>query len=165
MTVSPVHEFTFEFDRELLWVALRRDHEWRGWVAAALFVAAMLVYGWFMEALAVEFLAVVVVGAVVIWWVFRRCMHRLVGQIYELWTVGDAEPVMTIRLDDQGFEAVLAQGSSRYRWADLRRLWRYDDIWLIEIIRMNSVLFPPSAASNEALEFITDRCRSAGVRV
>jgi hypothetical protein len=161
---DPVHEFSFTFDREFLRAGMRRDHVWRGWLMAGLYLVFVLTYGFTTRSFDAIFVGVGAVGLIVIVWAYSRRFRILVDRTHELWSKGSSEAVMSFRLDDEGFEVALSRGSSFYRWADLRRLWRYPDVWLLEIVKMQSVLFPPSAASDAARDFIVERCRSAGLR-
>lgn len=55
--------------------------------------------------------------------------------------------------------------SDRYTWKGMRRLWRYPDVWLIEIVRMRSILYPVQAAPSEMSDLVVEACRRAGIRV
>lgn len=163
--MKPAHEFSFEFDRAFIRAGLRRDYTWRAWAALlgypALGIAASLVFPQFRWLL----IGIFGVGGPLVAWLLMRRFERQVDVTLEHWQ--KLSPSSTIRfvLDDEGFAVEMPHGSSRYGWSGLRRLWRYPDTWLIEIVRKHSVLFPPDAASPEAREFLLERCRTAGVRV
>ena len=73
-------------------------------------------------------------------------------------------PRFTYRLHPDAIEVKMPNGTARHEWKGLRRLWRYHDIWLIEIVKMQSVLFP-STAPQEARDYVVERCTEAGVRM
>ena len=81
-----------------------------------------------------------------------------------LWAIQSPDRSILMRLDDDGFDVVTGSSDARYEWKALRRLWRYPDVWAIEIVRRFSVLFPPDAASDEVRAYIVERCEAAGVR-
>ena len=82
----------------------------------------------------------------------------------ELMTKTSPDRRMCFEVDDDGVTVRLGESRSRYAWGDLRRLWRYHDVWLLEIARMSSLLFPVRRASQAMQEFIVARCEAAGVR-
>ena len=73
--------------------------------------------------------------------------------------------IQTTELDDEGFSVVHESSRSHFTWQGLRRLWRYDDVWLVEILKMQSVFFPPDQVREEVRDYILERCRAAGIRV
>ncbi len=161
---DPSHEFSYTFDRAFIRKGLRRDWVWRGWLIVGLYVAAGVLITLVSErrvAAGVGF----AVGLPFVWWVCARAFRQLIDRTFQMWSLQAPDHTMRFRLDDDGFEVDLSKGHVRYSWSDLRRLWRYPDVWALEIIKMQSVLFPPDAASDEAKAFIVERCRAAGVRV
>lgn len=162
---APAHEFRFAFDREFLRAGLRRDYVWRAWFVAtvyiALGIAGALYFPQFRFALVGGF---GMAGGLVAVLVMRK-FNGLVDATFEHWAKLAPTKSVRVLLDDDGFAVEMENGSSRYAWRDLRRLWRYPDVWAIEIVKMQSVLFPPSAAPDAARDFIIERCRAAGIRV
>lgn len=159
------HEFQYTFGVPFLRTALRRDHLWRGYVAGALLlllpVAARLLLGQWTPSMIV---VAVVAGGFVSWRGHRR-LEGLAETTAELWTTQSPSGVVRFVLDDDGFEVRMDRSHARYAWSDLRRLWRYDDVWMIEVVKMQSVFFPPDCAQPEAMDFLAERCRAAGVKV
>ena len=107
----------------------------------------------------------VLLGAVMIVWRFYALLEKVARRVFDLWTKQSPGGVIRYELDDEGFSVVLENGNSRFSWEGLRRLWRYHDVWLVEILKMQSVFFPPDQAPEEVREFIVERCQAAGVRV
>ena len=84
-------------------------------------------------------------------------------KVFEIWLKQSPNRRLTYRLDDDAIVVETESGNARYEWKGLRRLWRYGDVWLIEIVRNMSVFFPTSAP--EAVrEFVVSRCREAGIK-
>ena len=107
----------------------------------------------------------VVAGTVAIACTLAWKLHTASRRIFEFWS--KQSPGRSIRyvLDDEGFDVQLEHSSARYTWKGLRRLWRYSDVWIVEIVKNLSVFFPPDAVPAEVREYVVERCRDAGVRV
>jgi hypothetical protein len=101
--------------------------------------------------------AFILVVMVIVLWLLER-------KVWTFWTLQSPNRRLTYRLDDDAILVETESGNARYEWKKLRRLWRYRDVWLIEVVKNMSVFFPPSAPE-EIKEFVVDRCREAGVRV
>ena len=159
------HEFQFRFDVPFLRAALRRDVLWRGYVMGGIVVALVpgmrLWLGYWHPWLSGFLLAAAAVSV----WRFHAMLGRAAGRVFELWSKQSPGGVIRYELDDEGFSVVLENSRSRFSWNGLRRLWRYDDVWILEIVKMQSVFFPPGPVPGEVRDYIVERCRSAGVRV
>lgn len=158
------HAFQFEFDVPLIKAGIRRDLMWKGYLMASVMlvaaIAARVSYGYWDPVLT----GVLILGAIVIVWRFHGMLNRFASQIFELWSTQSPSGVMRFELNDDGFSVVLDKSRSDFEWAGLRRLWRYDDVWLIEIVKGQSVFFPPDRTSDEVRDYLVERCRSANVR-
>jgi hypothetical protein len=159
------HEFSFPFDKAFIHAALKRDFYDKiyqlGGVAAAVFMLA-----WFLIRPPLDFyVPVALLGLGVIVARVLSLLKRSVAQVHELWTKQAPDGVIRYVLDEQGFEIRLQESHARYEWQGLRRLWRYDDVWIVEIVKNMSVFFPSDAAPAEVREFVVERCEQAGVRV
>ena len=159
------HEFEFSFDVAFIKAAMRRDILWKGYVIAGLMLALPLFTRLISGAWDLWVLGVALVGAVVIIWRFCSLLNKLGKRVFELWTLQSPSGKIQYQLDDEGFVVIAGESRSRFEWQGLRRLWRYDDAWLVEIVKMQSVFFPPDQAPVAAREFMVERCRHAGVRV
>lgn len=137
---------------------------WRGWAGAGLFIAlaawARLSWGYWTPFSIVALIGVPVVFCAVLWKLWRAAAKTL-----ELWQVQAPNRVMRIELDDDGFQVLLGKSENRFEWQKIRRLWRYDDVWMLEIVRMRSVFFPPEHVDQDTLDFIVERCQHFGVVV
>ena len=158
------HQFEFSFDTTFLRRALRRDLLWKGYVLAGAFVllavGLRVAYGrWEPWVTAVS-----LGGALIVILRFHALLRQAAKRVDDLWLLQSPSRRVCLELDDEGFDVVMESARSRYRWEDMRRLWRYPDVWMIEIVRMQSVLFPSDSAPDEAREFIVERCRAHGVR-
>lgn len=158
------HEFQYTFDEPFLRTALKRDIAWRG--AYAMIAFALLLAGVWLwtRQLSPLTLAIVGAGVVLLWGLLYRAWCLGAVRLVELWSKQSPDRVMAFRLDDEGFDVDVGSAHARYTWAGLRRLWRYSDVWIIEIVKNLSVFFPPEAASEEARAFIVERCEANGVR-
>lgn len=163
-SVPPVHSFEFNFDIPFIKAALRRDILWRGYVAAGGVVVVMVglrLWSGVWSKWTTAILAGIALGAVI---AIHRVLNRIASRIHELWIQLSPSGVLRYELDPVGFTVIQGSSRSRFEWAKLRRLWRYDDVWLIEIVKMQSSFFPPREVDPEALEYIVDRFRAAGIR-
>ena len=159
------YEFQYTFDEPFLRTALKRDIAWRGVYAMIAFAAILLGMWLWTRELTPLVLGIVGVGVVFVWALLFRAWRLGAARVVELWTKQSPERVMAFRLDDDGFDVDVGSAHTRYTWAGLRRLWRYSDVWIIEIVKNLSVFFPPEAAPEEARAFIVERCKANGVRV
>lgn len=159
------HSFTFTLDRRLAHDALKRDHRWRPAAGLALLVVAAIVYRMLVGRLDAIVFGMLVLGALLVVVVSLVTYRALLERTHQLWRRQAPDGSATLRADDAGFVVESGRATVRYAWGDLRRLWRFPDAWLLEIVKQQSVVFPPTAASAEALTFIEERCRQAGVRV
>ena len=101
-----------------------------------------------------------ITSAILPWFV----QWRVVRRTYALWTRLSPERTICYRIGPTAIEVEMPSGTGRHEWAGMRRLWRYKDIWLLEIVKNVSVLFP-SSAPQAARDYVVERCREAGVRV
>ena len=123
----------------------------------------MLVVAWAFGAK--TWLVGIPLGVALLPLVFFLRLRISVYRTYELWR--KQSPTHTIRYlaDADGLTVELGHAQSRHAWTSFRRLWRYPDIWMLEVVRMQSVLFPPREASEAMNAFIVDCCRGKGVRI
>ena len=160
-----MHQFEFGFDAAFMRAALRRDFYWRiGYANLALGAVLLGTRLWVGQFTPVTIGIVLAGSAFVTWWLLRllgTCARR----IDELWAQQSPDRRIRYELDDDGFDVVMENAKARYEWKGMRRLWRYPDVWILEIVKNMSVFFPPAAVPQEVRDFIVERCRSAGVRV
>ena len=159
------YEFQFEFDASFIYTALKRDVFWKAALFSGLLLgilfASRLGIGSF-EPLVVG----VSIGAIALICVrLHMALRSGSRRVYELWSKQSPEHIIIWRLDDEGFKIDMVGSASGFEWKGLRRLWRYKDVWILEIVKNMSVFFPPDAAPKEVREYVVDRCIEAGVRV
>lgn len=158
------HALVYTFDLDFLRVAMRRDYYWKGLYLivafAVLYVAARLLPGAGSNLLAYAIGATLPLFLVALLWMLRMSAKRT----YELWKLQAPDEKLELSFDDDGFDVRFQAGSTRYEWSGIRRLWRYHDVWLIEVVKNVSVFFPPEAATPETLDFVVARCEEAGVK-
>lgn len=159
------HAFEITFDVPFIKRALRRDLLWKGYLGAGLILAMAVGLRLWHGAWLPLMTGALVAAAGIIVWRIHHLLTTVARRIDALWRRQTAEGRIRYELDDEGFTLHLGESQSRHAWQGLRRLWRYDDVWLIEIVEMQSVFFPPDQVPAEAREFIVERCREAGVRV
>lgn len=163
-----MHECAFVFDRDFIRRGLRRDHVWWSLYRVLFYCALMaligLYYG-FAVFTAPAMLAILLMGLVAILGVSALVYRKAVDGTLEMLKRQSPDHSMRFVADDEHIAVHFEQGEQRYRWEDLRRIWRYPDVWLIEIVKNRSLLFPPLAASTEMKDFITERSRAAGLKV
>ena len=162
---EPPFEFSYEFDVAFIVAALRRDFIWRGAVGVGLMVLVFFATRLFTGVWLPSVAAICGIGVVLVMLLAYRAVRVGARRVFELWARQGPDHRMAFRLDEEGFDVLLAHSSSRYTWQGLRRLWRYDDVWIIEVVKNVSVFFPPGAATQATRDFIVERCRSGGARV
>ena len=162
--MSQAYAFSFTFDHVFIRDALRRDWVWRYWLLAVAVAAIGGFIAWRSDDPAV-YASAFGVATIFTWALGKYGFSCLVDRTFRMWSLQAPSHTVTLRLDDEGFAVEMENGSARYAWGSLRRLWRYPDVWAFEIIKMQSVIFPPDAAPVEVQEFIVERCRAAEVRV
>lgn len=166
MSDDHVFEYTHVFDKRFLHDALKRDIYWR--IFALLFGLILVFVGmfWLMgsapwEQPTLNYLIGALMAAVAMPWFIMR---RVVNRTYEFWSKQSPERKIVYRAGPDAIDVQMPNGHGRHEWKGLRRLWRYKDIWLLEVVKMTSVLFPADAPQ-EMRDYITERCREAGVTV
>ena len=159
------HEFAFTFDIPFIKAALRRDILWRGYVIGGvlLILAGVLRFanGYWEPLMS----GACGVGALAAVWCIHKLWATMAQRVFEMWTKQSPSGVIRYELDDDVFAVVTETSRAEFKWNALRRLWCYDDVWLLEIVKMQSVFFPPDQAPREARDYIAERCRASGVRV
>jgi len=164
--LTPVqHELRFTFDEAFLRAALKRDLAWRGVYATLLLIGVLVVLWLWQGSVSWMTAAILGAGAVALWLLLFRVWRTSARRIFDLWSTQCPDRTMAFRFDDEGFDVEVGSASNRYVWQGMRRLWRYTDVWLLEIVKNMSVFFPPEAASDEVKAYVVERCRDAGVRV
>jgi hypothetical protein len=166
MTDPETLEHVHQFDRRFFHDALKRDILWRLAVAMVLIFMALAVVGWASgmrpgDPAAISGAVAFTVAAPLMSWLALR---RLVSRTYAMWERLSPDHIIRYRIGPETIEVEMPNGTSRYLWKDMRRLWCYRDIWLLEIVKNIDVLFPADAPS-PIRDYILARCRSAGVRV
>ena len=159
------HEFRFRFDLPFVRAALRRDFVTKGAVRVGVLAVILIGGRVWIGSFEPPVVWIVALGMLVVTFQTRRLFHRSAARVYEFWCQQAPDHTILYRLDEEGFEVALDKARSRHSWVGLRRLWRYDDVWILEVVKDLSLFFPPAAASDEAREFLVERCRAAGVRV
>ena len=159
------HAFEFGFDIPFIKAALRRDLLWKGYLLAGglllLAVVLRLTSGSWDPVLT----RALALGAVVVSWSFHSLLGKFAGRVFDLWARQSPNGIIRYELGDETFAVVAGASRSEFQWKGLRRLWRYDDAWMLEIVKMQSVFFPPDEVPREVLDFIVERCAASGVRV
>lgn len=163
--MEATYEFSYTFDLAFIRRALRRDHSWKYLLGPGLLLPLLLVSRGILGTFDPVVVGVVIGGIVVLTWFVYFKFARGTKTFFDFWSKLSPNHTVRFRLDDEGFDLLLESSEARYEWAGLRRLWRYDDVWLIEIVKNVSAFFPPDEAPAEAREFIVERCRAAGVRI
>ncbi len=163
--MAHVHQFDFSFDVAFLKNAMRRDFLWRGYVIGGLLLVLGIVMRFVNGHWELYMTGVCLGGAPMIVMVFHRLLTRIAMRLHALWSLQSPSGVIRYELDEDGFSVVFDTSRSSFKWNGLRRLWCYHDVWLIEILEMQSVFIPPAQVPQESLEYIVERCRAAGVRV
>ena len=159
-------EFEHVFDKKFLRDALKRDIVWRLAAVVLFMLVGMAVVGWALgtppwKAPVLPLLVGgAVAGLVVVPWKF----NTIVRSTLALWVHGNPERKLTYRLGPEAIDIETPDSRASHRWKDFRRLWRYSDIWLLEIVKKQSVLFP-SEAPEDARSYVVKRMREAGVRI
>jgi len=108
---------------------------------------------------------VMAAALLIVVWRVASVFRRAIDATFELWLKQSPNRRLNFSVDDDGIVVSLEKGSSRYSWGDFRRVWRYSDVWILEIVKNRSVLFPIREAPAEMANYMVDRLRAAHVRV
>jgi hypothetical protein len=167
---TTAYEIDLEFSREFLRKALRRDHFWWGLYRQLIFLgvaipAAWLVAGDWRVLLVPQVLITFGAGVILILALCAYRFRRTIALGFERWQQQSPSGKFHYRATAEALHVTLDNASETYPWKNFRRLWRYSDIWLLEVIKNNSVLFPVESAPPEMQDFIVECCRLAGVRM
>ena len=159
-----MHELEFTFDRRLIYTAMRRDVVWRLWLPP---VVGGLLCGWlyYLQG-SIGSMFIWVAGSLTAVEIFLLVMIRVsIVRTDQLWSTQAPDRRMRFSFDDEGFDVLLGESKTRYAWTSLKQLWRYPDVWLLEVVRMMSVFFPADAATPEVRAYISERCQAANIKV
>lgn len=166
MATDPVFEHRHVFTRRFLWDAFKRDWLWRIFAVVfgidCLLAAVLWLYGnppW--EPPAATYVAGILIGAFI---APPVALWKIVGSVYRHWKFESPDCIIDFRFHDDAIEVEMPSGSSRHEWKGLRRLWRYEDVWLLELVKMRSIVMPADMP-REVRDFVSERCRAAGVKV
>lgn len=159
------YEFQFEFDMPFIQTALRRDVFWKAALVCGLLLGILIVSRLWIGSFAPLVVGVTIGAMVLITIRLHFALRSGSRRVYDLWSTQSPDHIVIWKLDDEGFKVDMAGSASRFEWKGLRRLWRYQDVWILEIVKNMSVFFAPESAPEEARQFIVDRCIEAGVRV
>ncbi len=159
-----VHEFEFRFDVPFVKNALRRDFLWRGYLMGGTFFVVMmgvmrLWFGHFDPMISTT----CILGSLAIAVSFHYKLGKYARRVCEIWSKQSPSGIIRYELDEEGLTVRFDHAHSRFEWTGLRKLWCYSDVWLLEIVKMQSVFFPPEQVACEAKDYIRERCRAAGV--
>lgn len=145
------HTFTYAFDHAFIQRALRRDRNWRViklTITYAIIVPAIgFLLGW-SDLMVTILIAGYFATAGILVFGFYKAGKR----VFDLWQRQAPSGQIRYELDDEGFRVLLEESQSRFSWQGLQRLWCYDDVWLLEIVKNQSAFFPPDAAGAEILD-------------
>lgn len=163
-----MHECEFRFDREFIRRALRRDHFWWSLYRILFFLGIMALlgvyygFGIFRNSTILGIVGLGLAFLIALGFRIYRKSIDITLQVLER-----QSPDRSIRLvaDNDYIALHFQEAHQRYRWQDLRRLWRYPDVWLIEIVKNQSIPVPPDQVPPQMRDFITERCRAAGLKV
>lgn len=164
MPDAPVHEVSYAFDLALIRRGMRRDILWRAIYASLVFLFA---FGLCMVLLpdmlwlfgpALGFLSVF--ALLVLWFGYLKVSQRTL----EFWTVQSPDRILRLGFHEEQLVVTTGSGSQRYAWNSMRRLWRYPDMWMFEVVKNVSVFMPPDAASHEVRDYIVRQCEAAGLK-
>ncbi len=159
------HEFRFEFDARFIYTALRRDVFWKVALFNGLLLGILITSRLWIGSFAPLVVGVTIGAMALITLRLHLALRTGSRRVYELWSKHSPEHTVSWQLDDEGFKVDMGTSASSFEWKGLRRLWRYQDVWILEIVKNMSVFFPPDAAPEEVREYVVDRCIEAGVRV
>ena len=162
---EPRHEFEVAFDEAFVRAALRRDFRDKGLIGVGFLAAVLAGCWWWLGTFPAMPAVVVAVALPLLALRLHFALRTAARRVVALWRKQAPSGRMLWRLDDEGFEVVLEEARARYAWSGLRRLWRYRDVWIVEIVKNTSTFLPPDAVPEDARGLIVEPCRAAGVRV
>ena len=162
-----VYEFRFQFTRDFIRAALRRPFISLATKFLAIVMALLAGIVFFMTGghVNVVLVGVMAGGIAIIAAKLVFSFRASVDRTFELWEKQSPTHEMRFALDAESISIQLEHASNCYAWKDIKRLWRYSDVWLIEVATKASVLFPATEAPDDVKGFLVERCRAAGVRV
>jgi len=162
---EPRYTFSFRFNKAFIQAALRRDRNWG--IAKVLILyaiaAPLVLFG--LDAHSNLTYGILGGGLLATMTFVLVLFHKAATSVHTIWQRQSPSNTIRYDLDDDGFSIHMENASSRFEWQGLRQLWRYPDVWLIEIVKKQSAFFPPHAAPEAALTFIEQKCRNGGAKV
>ena len=162
MAEASESEFEFTFDRGFLHRAHWRDYYWRP-LALSAPLAAYLAYRHFTGTLGGNLglwigVTILAIFALSLFFYLRR-----IARVYSTWQrLSPETKTLRFRVSETGIACLTENSQERVEWSKLFRLWIYADVWILEILKMQSMVFPPSAALESTRDQIVEHCRSAG---
>lgn len=161
------HTLSYHFDRSLIRAGVRRDFVWRLVYVESLFVLICGTMHVFVSPIHASntLMGVVLGGFVVLGLATSFRFRRGVDTTFEFWSKQSPDGVVEFRFDEAGFAVSLGESVSRFAWSDIRRLWRWHDVWLFQVARGMSVILSAPEAGPDVKEFVVRCCQDAGVRV
>ena len=159
------HRAEYAFDARFVAAAMRRDFLWRGYLIAAVVACVPVYFRWSSGAWDTGALAFYLGLAAIVIVLFHGLLRMSARNQVKLWRTQSPDGRIQFIFDAEGFEAVVGASRNRFAWKNLRRVWRYPDVWMFEIVKMRSVFLPPDCLSEEQRRDISAWCAQAGVRV
>ncbi len=167
---EPVAELEFEITRDFVFDGLKRDFLQKSlWLLGALMVVSVLsialMGGGFSAILEPVHLAgfAGAILALIAMLLFK--LRRTTTRVLQLFHSQSPSAVFRYQATQEGLRVITDHSTSEYPWADFRCLWCYPDIWLFEIVKNTSVLFPCRSASPEFRRYAVERVGAAGVPI
>lgn len=74
-------------------------------------------------------------------------------------------PQASMLAEESGFTFASGIGSSSLRWASVREVWRFDEVWLLLFSKAQFVTLPVGCLPPEMRAFILERVKAAGGKV
>lgn len=164
------YRFQFEFDRAFVRRGFLPNHRWRClyivlYIAFVACAGAFLFDPWSSAFRDPSFLAILALSLVVLLFLRFLALGRGVQRTCELWSREAPDRILDYHLTADGLTLTMKNAEVRRKWSDFRRLWRYEGVWLLEIVKNHSLFYPVDSAPEGASEFLVERFREAGVRV
>jgi Ni/Fe-hydrogenase subunit HybB-like protein len=100
---------------------------------------------------------VLIIVSIAVYFVYR---HRSFKVFQEM-----ESPQSTWRFTDDAVSVESDIGRSEFKWQIIKKLWRFDDVWLLVYTNQTYSTLPIADVPEVAKQFIVDRVRSHGGKV
>lgn len=100
---------------------------------------------------------VLIIVSIAVYFVYRYRSFRVFREM--------ESPRATWRFTDDAFSVKSDVGRAEFKWRIVKKLWRFDDVWLLLYTNHTYSTLPVEEVPEEVKQFIVDRVQSHGGKV